>query len=648
MIKTNNRLTNSYSTNQRKLSLTMMSQSIAMILVFLLASIVQCSKHEKNNVHMNSTRRNSSLTEGIVVPNLPSILERARQSINESRIKSTQVHQTTNTDAIECPTWMYFTRETNECVCGVGHHDMVKCNAKLNETYILDCHQMTFDEKLEKVIAGLSIYGCLNQANPYEIYHKVPANRSQINEVMCSPFSRGGRLCGACRHGYSPLVYSYQLYCKQCSEAESKYNWAIFIVVAFIPLTLFYVLVVLFKFNANSPLLHGFVFFAQIIGAPPHMRILIQGSKFGSMATLASKLLATLYGVWNLDYFRAVYPDICLRLTTLQALSLDYIVAIYPLLLILISYVAMRLHSRIPFSICKPVERCFLKLRRKSSTKASMIDVFATFLLLIYSKILYINIDLLSPTVPIDPSGSSVGTYLNLDPSYAYFGQGHLPYGILALILLTTFNIAPFLLLLFYPMKCFQTCLNHFQVSHIALHTFVDSFAGCYKDRTEPGTRDCRYFAALFLFLRIVICIIFQATKTATAYGWAGMVLTAFTILLIIVQPYKAKYNIYNTVTTVMCGFIVLVVIGIMNIVMTLAKEHQSVTLSIVMIMILIAFPQLYFMGMAIRWTRKRNIFKRCFRRNQIFERSPSESPLLVSVQNDYESPIQGLDYSNY
>ena len=336
---------------------------------------------------MNSNRRNSSLTEGIVAHNLPSILERARQSIDESRIKSTQVHQTINTDAIECPIWMYFTRETNECVSGVGHHDMVKCNAKFNETYILDCHHMTFDEKLEEVIAGLSIYGCLNQANPYDIYHKVPANRSQINEVMCSPFNRGGRLCGACRHGYSPLVYSYQLYCKQCTEAESKYNWAIFIVVAFIPLALFYVFVVLFKFNANSPLLHGFVFFAQIIGAPPHMRILIQGSKFGSMATLASKLLATLYGVWNLDYFRAVYPDICLRLTTLQALSLDYIVAIYPLLLILISCVAMRLHSRIPFSTCKPVERYFLKLRRKSSTKASMIDAFATFLLLICSTL---------------------------------------------------------------------------------------------------------------------------------------------------------------------------------------------------------------------------------------------------------------------
>ena len=57
------------------------------------------------------------------------------------------------------------------------------------------------------------------------------------------------------------------------------------------------------------------------------------------------------------------------------------------------------------------------------------------------------------------------------------------------------------LLLLFYPMKWFQKCLNCLRLSHVALHTFVDSFAGCYKDGTEPGTRDCRYFAALYLLV---------------------------------------------------------------------------------------------------------------------------------------------------
>ena len=43
---------------------------------------------------------------------------------------------------------------------------------------------MTFDDKFQWVIAGLSFYGCTTQTSPY----REPANRSQINEVMCSPF----------------------------------------------------------------------------------------------------------------------------------------------------------------------------------------------------------------------------------------------------------------------------------------------------------------------------------------------------------------------------------------------------------------------------------------------------------------------------
>ena len=600
------------------------------------------------HVNLNSGKvKASGLTGGMAgsyLSNLPPTTKTESQSITESLVnKSTRVHQTTYRDAIECPTWMYFSNQKNECVCGVDHHDVVKCNTTLNETYILDCYQMTFDENLQQVIAGLSFYGCMNQVDPHGIYHRVPANMSQINEVMCSPFHRGGRLCGACRDGYSPLVYSYQLYCKQCSDTESKYNWAIFIAVAFIPLTFFYIFVVLFKFNANSPHLHGFVFFAQIIGAPANIRALTQGWQFGSVVTFLSKLLATVYGVWNLDYFRTVYPDICLRVTTLQALSLEYAIAVYPLLLILVSYVAIRLHSRIPFSPWKPVKRCLVKFGRKSSTKTSMIDVFATFLLLTYSKILYINFDLLTHTVPIDPSGYSVGKFLYLDASYEYFGPDHLPYGVLALTLLIIFNIAPFLLLLFYPMKCFQMCLNRFKLSCFALHAFVDSFAGCYKDGMEPGTRDCRYFAALFLLLRIIICIVFQAVLATMEYGWIAMILVAFTILLVIAQPYRAKYNIYNTVTTVMFGFMILFALGVMNANIALAKEHQSVTLSLVITAIIIALPQLYFMWMTIRWVYKRKCFKRLLLSGRILERSPSESPLLEATENkpkDYKSSI--------
>ena len=603
-------------------------------------------------VYVNSsygTTETSCWTEGLEIPceYLELTLNEAKQlndNNNESAIPGRQVgslHQkldSVENDNTECPTWMHYSNNTAQCVCGTSHYDMVKCNATINETYIIDCHLMSFDYKLQRVIAGLSFYGCIDSR---EIYHLVPANRSQINEVMCNPFFRDGRLCGACKKGYSPLVYSYQLHCKQCSEAESKYNWAKYLAVAFIPLTVFYVLVVLLKFNANSPPLHGFVFFAQSITIPPNTRIFISEWQFDSTMIFLAKLLATLYGIWNLDFFRTLYPDICLRVTTLQTISLDYLIAFYPLILIIITYVAIRLHSqgcRIIVCMWDLIKRCFIKFQNKENIKTSMIDVFATFLLLSYYKTLSVNFDLLAFTIPIDSSGKKVGRYLYYDASYEHFGPDHLPYGILALLLLTIFNFLPFLLLLFYPMKWFQRCLNRFRLSHLALHTFVDSFTGCYKDGTEQGTRDCRYFAALFLFLRMLLYIAYHVTPTVYFYGWSGLIFTGFTILLIVTQPYKTMYKKYNTVTTVIFGILTMIILAIMNLNIASTKAHQAVKCSAVTIAILIALPLLYVIGLAIEWIRKWNIFMKLLSRNRMWQKSLSESSLLGVIENQIQT----------
>ena len=248
---------------------------------------------------------------------------------------------------------------------------------------------------------------------------------------------------------------------------------------------------------------------------------------------------------------------------------LDYVIALYPLVLIMITYFVIRLHSgkcKAVTFICKPVRLCLLKFKGREATKTSMIDVFATFLLLSYNKFLSVSLDLLLFTIPIDSSGKPVGRYLYYDASYEHFGPDHLPYGIIAILTVTVFNLFPFLLLLFYPMKCFQRVLNHSRLSHLALHTFVDSFAGCYKDGTEPGTRDCRYFAAMFLFLRILMYVVYLATLNAAWYGWAGLIITIFTILLIVAQPYKAVYNKYNKITTTLLGIMILIVIAGINV----------------------------------------------------------------------------------
>ena len=128
------------------------------------------------------------------------------------------------------------------------------------------------------------------------------------------------------------------------------------------------------------------------------------------------------------------------NMSTLQILSLDYAVAIYPLVLILITYLFVSLHDR--FSIIvwlwSPFYKCFLCLRREWDIRNSLIDAFATFILLSYVKILNTSIDLLAPvTLYSDKSNVVSQLYLNIDGTIEYFGEEHRPYAILAIVMIT-------------------------------------------------------------------------------------------------------------------------------------------------------------------------------------------------------------------
>ena len=211
-----------------------------------------------------------------------------------------------------------------------------------------------------------------------------------------------------------------------------------------------------------------------------------------------------MHGIWNLDFFRLLYEPFCVnpKMTTLQVLALDYAIAVYPLLLIVITYSLTELHDhnfRLIVWLWKPFHRCFVCFRREWNIKNSLIDAFCTFLLLSYFKFLSVSFDLLVPVSVFNVHGeTSKKRYLFFDGSVEYFGPEHLPFGILALAVFLVFNILPLVLLCLYPCQCFQRCLNYCRIRCQALHIFMDSFQGCYKNRTS-NTYDCRWFAALYL-----------------------------------------------------------------------------------------------------------------------------------------------------
>ena len=531
----------------------------------------------------------------------------------------------------ECPTWMYRANESEECICGVDNHHTVKCDQSVGRAYILDSYRMTFDEEHDEVVVGASLYGVglFNDSSNYDIYHQVPMNQSQLNEFMCGQFNRKGRLCGECKEGYSPLAYSYNLDCVKCSSKESTRNLFSILSVIFIPLTGFYVIVVLFKFNANSPIIHGFIVYAQLFSAPFVIRILL----LNSYSKIVIQFFATFYGIWNLDFFRTLYPGMCLKLTTLQVIALDYIIAFYPLLLMLLTTITFKLFSTNNCKIMYFLQKNFSKCLRKEWSRASMIDVFATFLLLSYGRIMSVSTNLLVFSTVVNSKGVLKGRYLYYDSSYRFFGRDHLPYGVLALVILTFSNILPLLLLTFYPMRCFQKCLNCCKLSHIALHIFVDSFAGCYKDGTEPGTRDCRYFAGLYLFIRLIGYIVYEATVTDFFYGICGMIAIGILLLYAIFQPYKAKYAAYNKVTIAMIGMITITLFSAASVTIASNKMYQATKFSVALFGFIVFLPQIYLIIIVIKTTSMHNKLKRYISNNT--EQDSDDHTVLITASRE-------------
>ena len=502
-----------------------------------------------------------------------------------------------------CPqVWFIPTNDSQQCDCGSDLSGRVYCNSTLRALGILDCYCMTYDESMENVVVGACIYNCENRATKIthdSLYHYVPNNSSELNRVMCGPFNRAGQLCGQCQEGYGIPLYSYDLKCIKCSGTH--YHWLMYIVVAYVPLTLFLLLVLCCRISATSAKLNAFVTVAQILTTPANLRVILNFTGIKHAYLPVIQVLATVYGIWNLDFFRTVIPPICINLSTLQALSLDYAIAFYPFLLLILAYSVIELHGRAFWPIVqlwRPFERC---CRNRWDIKSSIINAFATFLLLAYVRLLSVSFDLLTPTHVYDAYGKKRGLFLYYDGSVEYFGKEHLPYAVLALTVMLFLIIFPLLLFIVYPMRCFQKCLTYFNLRCHALRVFMDAFQGCYKDGTD-GTRDCRYFAAVYPLFKIILFFAYALTLSELFYAVGTMGFLLFAVVIVIVQPYKKKFATYNTTDTV---FILLLTAWCASTLCLNVSQMTSlkyVKISLIITLLTAIMPLFYTFKVIIHW----------------------------------------------
>ena len=460
-------------------------------------------------------------------------------------------------------------KDNTSCECGDNIDGIVRCDHDQNgalSTLMLPCFCMTYSDIYNRTLVGHCIYTCeFLQSSQYFNVEPLKGNESEYFGSGCirnnrKLVRRTGQNCGNCLPGYAPALYTYNTSCVECSDY--KYNWLKYLVIAYLPLTFFYLFVVLFRIKLTSGVFNAYILASQLISAPVQMRLLSISTSQYTEQSFPFKVMSSVYSLWNLDIFYNVYTPFCLNpnTTTLQIFALEYAVATYPLLLIFLTFVFVHLHDKytVIIRLWSPFYKVFALIRREWDIRSSLVDVFVVFLLLSYVKIANISIDIITPVYFYDINGTRMPSlYLYYNGSMEYFGPDHKPYAILALIMFSLFNILPLLLLCLYPSRCFHKCLNFIHFHSNTLHIFVDTYQGCFK--TTPY--DCRYFAAIYLGFRLLNLILFSLTTSPFFYALAGVLTMFMALLVAIVRPYENQA--YVIIDVVFLTFLSLVSLGV-------------------------------------------------------------------------------------
>ena len=374
-------------------------------------------------------------------------------------------------------------------------------------------------------------------------YIELPYNISELNDYMCGPMNREGFLCKDCIDGFGPSITSVGYQCSNCTDAW--YGVPLFLIVKFVPMTLFYIIMLVLKVHLTSPPMTFYIIYSQVVADELILERIepLEMLSASKESGLALKFILFLYGVWNLDFVRYISPPFCVnnRLKPTHIEILDYFSNFYLLFLLLFTWMCIEMHGRNfrPLVwLWKPFHKCFIRFQRKWDLRNDMIDVFASLFLLFYVKfvclglVLYKRYDLKHILNGTKKSVSSVDINGNIP------GQNVR----LSVISSAFFYIFPVILLILYPFKLFRRCLSKCKLDYHFVTMFVEKFHGCYRDGLDGG-RDMRSFFGLHIMLGLLLFYPSDSVplhKLKIPY-WIGKTFFALTgiILIAVLRPYK-------------------------------------------------------------------------------------------------------------
>ena len=478
----------------------------------------------------------------------------------------------------------------------------LKSQQSCSEVEVLRCYCLTVGANKNFNI-GHCFYACFFIVQPPSEYQTVRIENGSVMGQTCSQFNREGVLCGQCREGYGPPVYSFSLKCVPCRNVSLWTTASFYVLMAYGPLTVFLVVIVFFTLSVNSAPLRGFILVCQLLSSNIPMYLLVSWAGFDlrnfNYYFDIFKTIFSVYGLWNLDFFRLVYRPFCLHpsLTTLQVMSLDYIIAVYPLVLIIGMYVLVDLYSRNYRAVVivgRVFHHCCIRFRHRLDIRTSLVDAFGTFFSLSYIKFLTTSVNLLIST-RVWNSRDTITRHVYFDGTMEFLKGDHIPFAIAAVSISILCNIVPLIIILLYSFPRAHVVLNILPVSvRTAMFPFMDNILACYKDGTN-GTRNCRYFGVVYHFTLFVLIFCYILTQTTIVFGVNAFICIVVGMLVAVIQPYKSK--VYNTVDVILILGVGLFYAGTMSSLLASIEAPLDQIMGIWLISLPTVIPLFYIVG---------------------------------------------------
>jgi len=462
---------------------------------------------------------------------------------------------------------------------------------------------------------------------------KLPSDRSKLDTVLCNE-NRHGKVCSLCSDNHS--LHYHTLQNAHCGDnSKCSLGILLYLILEIIPVTIFFLFIILLDVQLTSGALSGFLFYAQIFNT-----LEINAGNFIHFPKYAKTLLIILkflIGVFNLEFFQLPSLSFCLvkGATYMHLLVFSYLTIFYALMLIIVTVLVV--NSRLG--------KVFVKMTGSKRYKnRSIIHGLSSFLVICFSRSSKTSLQILNPVTLFGKNGKAEERVAYYHGEYTFFGREHTPFAILAIAALLLTSL-PVVLLLVYP-ACHH-CMAFLRLGESKFHKclcqvfpmdklkpFFDSFQSTFKDNH-------RYYAGLFFVYRFMSLLINNITNSHTKFYFALEV--QFILALAFhgwIQPHKIHWHNHIDIF-IMALLTILNGITNYNFHSSLNLQGESASVLITLQIVLAYLPLLY-VTLLGSFMVKQNIRKRWPKNhgkkdNHLFEKKASDEILEMLDQDEQD-----------